>query len=263
MYEALCRSPELAWISNFSQRVIALSFLSRPALAGSKAARLAGRRLAIYPVEGYAAYDRIRPHDNIRALGKEDCTNRELVELRELVSRHAGRSRVFLNNNTRNSRRNGYLVEAFPNARFIHVIRDPYAVVRSLSKVAFWPSIEVWWEPSAPQVQDVVSSESESLILAANFWRHEVGQCLHDLEDLGDRCLQLQYEDLLQDPSATLTRALSFVTGVPSTVPESASASIIRPVRAERSEIPRNVIEEISGAVEPLASKLGYEKPGE
>jgi hypothetical protein len=83
------------------------------------------------------------------------------------------------------------LAEWFPEAIFVHLIRDPRPVALSLS--------EMEWGPS-----DVVEG--------AVRWRHYVGRGREAGRELGSgRYLEVRYERLVEDPESTLRRLTSFL----------------------------------------------------
>jgi sulfotransferase family protein len=83
------------------------------------------------------------------------------------------------------------LADLFPEARFVHVIRDGRAVALSLLDVGFGP---------------------RSLAQAALQWRERVGLGLAFERELGPgRCRHVRYEDLIEDPAGTLEPLCEFV----------------------------------------------------
>lgn len=82
------------------------------------------------------------------------------------------------------------LATVFPEARFIHLIRDARDVCLSLRNRA--------WRGGLPN--------------QARFWARQVGAGIAAGRRLpADRYLELAYEDLVLDPPATLTRACTFL----------------------------------------------------
>jgi Sulfotransferase family len=80
--------------------------------------------------------------------------------------------------------------DLFPNAQFIHMVRDPRACVTSLRKLEWYdgqiaPAVELW----------------ERAINTANSWRPRLA---------ADQLLEVKYEDLVSEPRETLTRVATF-----------------------------------------------------
>lgn len=87
----------------------------------------------------------------------------------------------------------------YPDALFLHIVRDPRAVVSSVLAVGR----ESWGE-GIPQ--DVTE--------AARFWRSNVRIGRDELSQLGSDYLEVRYEDLSAEPDRELTRIYSWL-GIP------------------------------------------------
>jgi hypothetical protein len=80
--------------------------------------------------------------------------------------------------------------DLFPDAQFIHVVRDPRACVASVRKLGWYngkiaPALELW----------------ERSIHTVNAWRPKLA---------ADQLLEVKYEDLVTAPEATLARVAAF-----------------------------------------------------
>lgn len=80
--------------------------------------------------------------------------------------------------------------DLFPDAQFIHVVRDPRACVASVRKLGWYngqiaPALELW----------------ERSIHTVNAWRPKLA---------ADQLLEVKYEDLVTAPEETLTRVATF-----------------------------------------------------
>ncbi|MGI8536748.1 MAG: sulfotransferase family protein [Mycobacteriales bacterium] len=216
LYELIAQQTDLAWFSNVTQRFPALPQLA----AASRTAglplvrRLAGHR-APHPAEGHAIFDRVRGgsrREDEGVLTGHDVREGEAEQLLAIVRAHQlfhGKSR-FLNKNTRNARRVSYLAAIFPDARFVHVVRDPRATAASLLRVAFWPELRLWWQEWQTPTE-LVAGGAEPALLAADFWTHEVNQIDRDgLEVSRDRWLEVRYEDLVDDVRGQVQRITAF-----------------------------------------------------
>jgi hypothetical protein len=90
------------------------------------------------------------------------------------------------------------IVSVFPRARFVHLIRDPRAVVASLLAA----SREEWGEFWAPRSVDA----------AARIWRDHVAAACRDGRRLGERAyMEIRYEQLHAQTMNELRRVLEFL----------------------------------------------------
>lgn len=210
-YEFLCSHPDTTWLSNWSQRVPPLArFHPQGTEAGKERP---GARWAFRPVEGYVVFDRALvmegPHLVARSPARLRALRRALDHHR--VQGRRGRPPVFVSKNTRNSRAVPTLDRLCPDARFVHLVRDPVATVSSMVRVAFFPTITVEWEGVATLVADAVARGADPAVLAARIWEEETRLAATDLDRLApDRVLRLRYEDLVASPREVLTAVCGF-----------------------------------------------------
>lgn len=265
VYESVCRHPELAWISNYTNRwpkAPQLAAISRiaPLLQGP-ALRFADARLAPRPGEGHRAWDVICTAGTARRNGplmERDVTEVDRRRAEALVRAHVcfQGARRFVNKNTRNSRRIRYLAELFPDAYFLHVMRDPRAVVASLLKVGFWPELPLWWaEDKTPRQMEADGTPSEAV--AAQHWAASVHRILSDKETLDSgRYLEVQYEDFVADPARALAAIFSFANVSPY------SACRLPAIRSRndkyRTQLDAGQIRVVESIVSPVAGRIGY-----
>ena len=167
VYELLCEHPDLAWFSSHAERWPAFPQLEAlTKLRDIGAIRRSPSRLVPSPVEGHDLWDRVGPQDarhRNAPLTAAELDAEHVQRVRDLVAAHVRyhRGRRFINKNTRNSRRVLYLDAIFPDALFLHVIRDPRAVVASLLAVHWWPDLPLWWsEDRTPRALAADGSEA-------------------------------------------------------------------------------------------------------
>jgi hypothetical protein len=134
-----------------------------------------------------------------RVLSKEDF----LAELRAFLAQLLGRSLVdgqrFLVEKSPNHVWNmDKIAEVFPEARFVHVLRDGRDVAVSLLAAG------ASWAPHWTQ------SAAGSIQQAASTWRLAVEQAVAAKPLLGDKLLEVRYEDLHRDPASTCRRLFEF-----------------------------------------------------
>lgn len=82
------------------------------------------------------------------------------------------------------------LLDLYPQAQLIHLVRDPRAIAASVFALP--------WGPNDP-------------VALAGWWLHYVNAGLRLQYEFPDRILQIRYEDLLQDSKPTLTKVCQFL----------------------------------------------------
>jgi len=263
LYDILCGQPGLAWFSNYTDRwpgLPQLAVLSR--LYAPMRRRELSLPRAPLPSEGYRIFDYYSARsaaDNNRPLDGSDANPMERLALRRVIAAHlrfGGGSR-FINKNTRNTRRVPFLHQMFPDARFIHVIRDPRATASSLLRVAFWPALRFWWRDNrtATELPDV-----DAETLAGELWAHEVRAGLQQ-GLLGDSAyMEVRYEDLVAAPREQVSAVLKFVglEWTPSFESVFDSFAIEDRTSKFRSSLNDYQLQLIAKATQPLAQELGY-----
>jgi hypothetical protein len=223
IHEVVARHRDVGFISNVDDRLAVLGLTGR--WNGSVYRRVPPRwtrkeRLRFAPSEGYRIFDR----EVSRALSK---THRDLTaadafpwlvdRMERAVARRAGAQRcaVFTHKFT-GWPRAGFLAEVFPNARFVHVVRDGRAVANSYLQMPWWTGLagpDVWsLGPLPPEYEQEWESAGRSLVsLAAIAWKilmdaHEAAEA-----KLGpDRWLTVRYEDVVAEPQGGFDRILRF-----------------------------------------------------
>lgn len=231
LYRTLCLHPQAAYISNWLRRHPrrrALSFLNRippllPQLQArywfgedSNAYRYGGRRSLVErlfpaPVEGAPVFE----DSGLRDGGSGLPTPQEAAALRgafAALSRYGGGTTV-VSKRVVNNRRIPFLLAAFPDARFVSIVRDGRAVAYSLSRVDWWEGSEVWWFGGTPkQWRDAGGDPWE---LCARTWTEEVRAIEAGLAAVKpDQLLRIRYEDLVADPMVRFGEIASFA-GLP------------------------------------------------
>ncbi len=109
-----------------------------------------------------------------------------------------------------------FLKEIFPDAKFIHIVRDGRAVANSLINVDYWRGWEGiynwrWGVPSPDAIKFLEKYEYGFLALAAVQWRMLVGNIRIETAklDRGDLLL-VRYEDMTADPRGETARCIEF-----------------------------------------------------
>jgi hypothetical protein len=103
---------------------------------------------------------------------------------------HDGRTVLF--KNPASTARMAFLKEVFPNAKFVHIVRDPYAVFASMMKL--WPSLLNAFAWHSPRGIDFV--EKTLSIYEQTMRAHLEDRSKIAAEDIHE----VRYEDLDTDP---------------------------------------------------------------
>ena len=106
----------------------------------------------------------------------------------------------FLNKNTRNCRRIRFLNKVFPDAKFIHIVRDGRAVVASLINVKFWKNLVPWiLRGSTGAVNG--NPDADEIELASYLWKAEIRQIYRDIKEIpSHRFYEITYENFTASP---------------------------------------------------------------
>jgi hypothetical protein len=232
LYKCLCLHPEAAWASNWVRR-----FPGAPVLGGLNRlpARFPAARTAVWfggggnayvygtprrlaervfpmPVEGEPFFNR---HGIAPPGGKAPGGPSTLRAAVASVTRAAG-GRVFVNKRIANNWRVPQLLDAFPSARFVELVRDGRAVAYSLSRVDWWEDSELVWLPGTPA--DWHRQGMDPWELCARNWVAEVDAIAGGLGGVAPgRRLRIAYEDFVAAPIDVLDRVAAFAGLLPST----------------------------------------------
>jgi hypothetical protein len=192
-------------------------------------------------VEGYALWDRCGPIDaRLRnaALSAADVDAEHAQRVRDLVAAH--------------------LRAIFPDALFLHVIRDPRAVVASLLAVHWWPDLPLWWsDDRTPRALAADGAKPEAV--AAEHWVRSVERLLADSRSLPPtHYLEIRYEEFSESPEAVLSRVSAFA-GLSSSPRLAESVSTVASQDDKyKSQFGDEELRTVERIVAPLARRLGY-----
>jgi hypothetical protein len=250
-YRKLARHPELGWISKATRKAPASLVVSR---------LLRPFRGPDVPVEGSRIWRRFaREQDD--TLGPEDMTDADRAWLRRMVAtqlRLQGKPR-FLSKYPRNGLRIGWLDAAFPDALFVHLVRDARAVVRSiLDRREHHGGLDTWWGSRPRGWRELASLPPVEQ--AAHQWRLCVEQAQEAARALGPgRYLEVRYEDFCDAPRETLEKTAAFCE---LQWPAGMLDELVRDVRSQNFKWRERLAPEEAAAIERIAgarlAELGY-----
>ena len=231
IFEAVARHPQLAWPSNYSQKnpqcpshnLVRRLHENRFFIVEARKKQYADvpfcNKYLVKPAEAYQFWDYYSQQDfSLGALAGCRADHRAVLRLRnavEKIVRYQGRTRFSAK--LTGPPRVGYLNSIFPDARFVHIVRDGLAVVHSLLKVSFWKEKGGY---DGPFWKGVLQDEEIELwrrggkdpgVITALQWNRILEMTREEAECMGpERLLEVKYEDFMADPHAALTGVFSF-----------------------------------------------------
>lgn len=228
LYRALCLHPEAAYISNWLRRlpsVPQISALNRLAsrmraaqtdawfTGGGEAyvygePRAAWRRAFPQPSEGEPVYRQFGAPEAAESCEIPEQDVEPLRHAFRMIARYSGGGRV-VSKRIANNRRLPFLIAAFPEARFVEVIRDGRAVAYSLSQVDWWPDTPVWWDNVTPRQWE--SGGGDPWELSARNWVKELEAIEEGMECIPEsQVMSITYEHFVEHPLPTLIEVAEF-----------------------------------------------------
>ncbi len=230
LYETLAQHPELVYLTNASSFTPRTPILSNRLFSMIKTGenqgveRFAKDGLKITydtPSEGIRIWELYAPDGGDYCLD-EHYSNPEMEHyLKVTIQKHLKylNGSRFINKNPDNSVRIRYLNKLFPDAYFVHILRDGRAVCNSLLKfrqaateffgaehrhatggvkVKAWAEIERYWR-------------SDPLYSAGLIWKEVIETLERDRTYIApERYLEVRYEDFVGDPMTYLRRISEF-----------------------------------------------------
>lgn len=193
----------------------------------------------------------------------------------------AGSRRRLIDKTPRNALRVSFVDALFPDARYVHLVRDGRDNVNSLINAWRTPRYRTYRLPSPHAIPGVDPHwwkfvlypgwEGDAAgpleVVCARQWTESNERALHDLERVGDRVVRVRYEDLVDSPEEEVGRVLDFL-GVGYGAELRAKAASVRttpinvvtpPERGKwRKENPRE-IEAVVPLLRPVMEALSYE----
>ena len=219
LHNVLCWHPHVTWLSGLCDR-----FPRKP-----RYNRWLMQALDV-PLLGALIKHRLRPSESYRFwqeysrgfqrpcrdLLASDVTNRERMILREVIGECLSRARPRLLLKITGWPRIGYLAEIFPDARFIHLVRDGRAVANSMLAVSFWDGWHGpgrWrWDNLTGEQQAAWEATGRSFVALAGLeWvmmQSAVEKASQLLPD--SQFLQIRYEDYCAAPVDTMRDVARF-----------------------------------------------------
>ncbi len=221
VHELIARHPATGFVTNLDDLGIRPSNSQQLALWRRLPAAASEKgRARLAPSEGY----RVLGREVSRALvdpaidpGAADLTPWLKERLHAFVAKRMDRlgAEVFLHKFT-GWPRAGLIAAAFPDARFVHVVRDGRAVANSWLQMDWWKGHlgpEGWHFGALPPDLEALWREHghSQPVLAGLAWRLLTEAHDRCAEELGERWLTIRYEDVLADSRSQLEAVLGHI----------------------------------------------------
>ena len=223
LHQMLARHPQLAFLvphvdQNPSQPALnslVLDWLDSPAGRNSEL------RASIAPAEAWRFWDHYVPGFSrpFRDLKADDVTVKVIESLHRVVPKLLTEKRTRLLVKLTGWTRIGFIKEVFPDAKVLHLVRDPRAVAASLLSVGWWlgwQGPEQWgWGPLSEEQQNVWLMSGQSFpVLAVTQWVKIIEAFTSSLAGLPSSMkpdiLTVQYDRLCAARDEVLQEILSF-----------------------------------------------------
>ena len=223
VHEVVARHPGVGFISNLEDRAPLPSPAGRwnqqvhRALPPEYARK---GRLRFGPSEGYRLLERevspvlATPYRDLTAEDAQPWLSHRLTDFFDERIGAQGKP-VFLHKFT-GWPRIGFLHEVFPEARFVHIVRDGRAVANSWLQMPWWTGYrgpDQWWlGPLGDEdAEEYERSGRSFVVLAGIAWKMLMRAFETTSQQLPPGCyLELRYEDVVADPVAVFGSILDF-----------------------------------------------------
>lgn len=224
VHEVLARHEAFGFVSNIEDNLPGLNRLGRwnSVLFRSVIGRMTEKgRIRFAPSEGYRVLAReVSPiyANSCRDLVAGDVTPWLRDRFRTFFESRANaqKCQIFLHKYTGWSRV-GFFSELFPDAKFIHIVRDGRAVANSWLQMPWWggyrgPENWLWGALEEEALNEWKSHRRDFGVLAGLAWKLLIRSYDDSFALLPEsNQMVLRYEDVLADPRKEFARMLSFV----------------------------------------------------
>ena len=217
-HHAFARHPHVSWVSKILDVWPSAEKLNAAVLRGLSSPTISKALTRgiiepghLKPSEAYAYWERVAPgfSEPFRDLLATDLTEKTKKNLQDAVERLTIDERPTPLHKITGWPRMGYLNEAFPDAKFIHVVRDGRAVVNSIMQIDFW---EGWkgtkgWRglEMTPEQKLRWETSGQSFVTLGAMELSDMFDAMISATGLipAERFLEIRYEDLCDDPVGT------------------------------------------------------------
>jgi len=193
-YRTFAKHPDLAWISNITKKVPSSLWLTRIIMLFRNDHR---------PTEANNVWQKFAGNDD-ESLGRDDVTAAARKYLHTVLQNNLQifNKLRFVNKCPGNSVRIEFLKEIFPDAIFIHIIRDGRAAAYSIIRSRLGHA-GAYWSVKPPGWQDLL--KLPLIDACALQWKMTVEAILHSAKKLPrEQYMAVKYEELVAQPAEIL-----------------------------------------------------------
>ncbi|MEW6353090.1 MAG: sulfotransferase [Pseudomonadota bacterium] len=223
IHEVLARHEDVGFISNVEDNLPLLNLSGKwnnPLFRNLPSRWTAKGRIRFAPSEAYRLISR-----NVSTIYASPCRDLEADDVTPWLQgkfqnffneRYVSQGKEFFIHKYTGWPRLGFFSKIFPEAKFIHVIRDGRAVANSWLQMPWWDGYrgpENWLWGALPQhYLDEWNAGAQSFPrLAAINWKLLIDSYERSGRPLGkDKYFLMRYEDFLENPHSTLRAAMQF-----------------------------------------------------
>lgn len=217
-HRIICEHPSVGWLTALADRFPKRPEWQRSFLHSLDWPLIGGTAARVYPGECYDFWEHLVPgfRRPCRDLTAADVTERNRERVRTALQSIPTETRPQLSLKLTGWPRIGFLAEIFPEAKFVHVIRDGRSVANSFLAVPWWlgwqgPENWRWGALSAEHREEWERFDRSFVALAGIQWKIYLAAYEDAVSRLGDgRFLEVRYEDLCSDSDRTFSRVLDF-----------------------------------------------------
>ena len=152
-----------------------------------------------------------------------------------------------------------FVLDEFPNARLIHLIRDGRAVTLSHARrerQKIKQSVNTYRE------HNLDLSLERTLRTCAESWKRHIEEVQKQKKELNletkGMILEIRYEDFCRNPHTHLTKIATFMDIDPSGFPKTSYSHITSRNYKYKEELTESIVLELSQIMEPALSQAGY-----
>jgi hypothetical protein len=221
LYELLSIHKHLCWFSTYSDRIPAFPYITilhrifdipivGDRIKNSIITKKKYLKFLPHPSEGGNIYHNYCGFEHAKKTTEFDFNLQQEKKFKKIILKHlkmTGKSR-FISKQTANNQRIRLINKMFPNAYYIHIIRDGRGVANSLYNIKWWNDVDIWWFGNRPSKWKEMGDRS--ILLCGLQWEKDVVEILKNKYLFEDRYIEIKYERLVEDTKNIIKKIAYF-----------------------------------------------------